>query len=164
MTTAKPALTNSTLGTLLRHLIEMLDSAVAQTYDNSGLDYRPRYTSVFRALLDLGPSSILAISLHARITHSAASQTVSEMAKRGWLRVRKGPDARERIVALTGKADDATQLLRRHWAATNSAATALDRELSAPLSDLLRETIAALERRPFIDRIKSAAAGLERIS
>jgi DNA-binding MarR family transcriptional regulator len=159
MTTPKPALTDPTLGTLLRHLIELLDSAVAETYADSGLDYRPRYTPVFRALLTLGPSSILAISRHARITHSAASQTVAEMVKRGWLRVGKGPDARQRIVALTGKADAATQILRRHWAATNSAAHELDRELSAPLSDLLRETIGALERRPFLERIKSAAAG-----
>jgi DNA-binding MarR family transcriptional regulator len=164
MTNAKHPLTDPTLGTQLRHLIEMLDSAVAQTYGSSGLDYRPRYTPVFRALLNLGPSSIRAISLQARITHSAASQTVSEMVKRGWLRVRKGPDARQRIVALTGKADNATPILRRHWAATNSAANALERELSAPLSDLLRETIDALERRPFIDRIKSAAAELEGIS
>jgi len=65
---------------------------------------------------------------------------------------------------LTGKADHATPILHRHWAATNSAANALECELSAPLSDLLRETIETLERRPFIDRIKSAAAELEGIS
>ncbi|HTH47911.1 MAG TPA: helix-turn-helix domain-containing protein [Candidatus Limnocylindria bacterium] len=161
MTTDKPVLTDPTLGTLLRHLIEMLDSAVAETYADSGLDYRPRFTPVFRALLTLGPASIQAISRHARITHSAVSQTVSEMAKRGWVQVTKGPDARQHIVALTAQADGATALLRRHWTATNAAAQALDRELSAPLSDLLRETIAVLERRPFRDRIKCAAAELE---
>ena len=161
MTADEPVLTDPTLGTLLRHLIEMLDSAVADTYGSSGLDYRPRYTPAFRVLLTLGPSSIQVLSRHARITHSAASQTVSEMAKRGWVQVRKGPDARQHIVALTAKADQATEILRRHWAATNSAAHALDRELSAPLSALLRETIAVLERRPFLDRIKSAAAELE---
>jgi DNA-binding MarR family transcriptional regulator len=153
--------TTPTLGTLLRHLIDSLDSAVEQGYANSGLDYRPRYTPVVRTLLELGPSSIRAIANHSCITHSAASQTVSEMAKYGWVQVARGGDARQHIVALTAKADEALPLIRRHWLATNSAATALDLELSMPLSDLLREAIGALERRPFLDRIQGAVNQLE---
>ena len=38
------------LGTQLRHLIELLDGDVAQTYANAGLDYRPRFTPVMRVL------------------------------------------------------------------------------------------------------------------
>ena len=80
----------ATLGTLLRHLIELLDSAVEQQYANSGLSYRPRYTPVMRALLDLGPASIRAIARHAGITHSAVSQTVAQMAKQGLIRLEPG--------------------------------------------------------------------------
>jgi hypothetical protein len=46
----------------------------------------------------------------------------------------------------------------RQWAATNAAAHQLDTELSAPLSDILREAIAALERCPFAERIDRAIA------
>lgn len=142
-----------TLGTLLRHLSDLLDEAVGQTYERSGLDYRPRYTPVIRALVDLGPASIRTISKHAGLTHSAASQTISQMSRAGLVKLRPGNDARERIVLLAPKAKDMLPTLGRHWEATNAAAKNLEQELSAPLSALLREAIRALETRPFLDRI-----------
>ena len=150
-----------TLGTLLRHLIDVLDGAVEQTYARSGLDYRPRYTPVMRALIDLGPASIRAISLHAGITHSAVSQTVSQMTKQGLVSLQAGADAREQIVSPTPAAKAMVPLLKRQWAATNAAAQALDDELSAPLSTLLHEAIEALERCSFSERIELASARLK---
>ena len=153
-----PARTNATLGTLLRHLIEKLDGAVEQSYAQAGLDYRPRYTPVVRALIESGPASIRTISGSAGITHSAVSQTVSQMMERGLVRFETGGDARERIVALTPMAKAMIPKLQQHWQATNAAAHVLDTELSMPLSDLLRETIDALDRSPFAQRIARATA------
>jgi DNA-binding MarR family transcriptional regulator len=149
---------NPTLGTLLRHLIEKLDGAVEESYVDSGLDYRPRYTPVVRALIESGPASIRSISRSAGITHSAVSQTVAQMMERGLVRFEAGGDARERIVALTPAAKAMIPKLQQHWRATNAAADALDTELSMPLSKLLREAIEALDRRSFAQRIGSAAA------
>lgn len=151
-----PVRRTATLGTLLRHLIEKLDGAVEQSYAASGLDYRPRYTPIVRALLELGPASIRAISRSAGVTHSAASQTVAQMLEKGLVRYEPGSDARERIVALTPTAEAMIPALRRHWDATNTAAARLDSELSMPLSDLLREAIEALDRAPFGERIQAA--------
>jgi DNA-binding MarR family transcriptional regulator len=151
-----------TLGTLLRHLIEQLDGAVEESYALSGLDYRPRYTPIVRALIECGPASIRAISRSAGITHSAVSQTVAQMQERGLVQFESGGDARERIVALTPAAKTMIPRLQQHWRATNAAADVLDSELSAPLSKLLREAIAALERRPFAQRIQTAAAKHQR--
>lgn len=148
-----------TLGTLLRHLIEHLDGAVEATYRRAGLDYRPRYTPVVRALVALGPVSIRAIAQRAGVTHSAASQTVSQMVKEGLAELHPGTDGRERIVALTPRAQAMLPALEGHWRAVNAAADRLDRDLSAPLSGVLVEAIAALERRPFGTRIEDAAAG-----
>lgn len=153
-----PAAPNATLGTLLRHLVEKLDSAVEQSYVQSGLDYRPRYTPVVRALIDSGPASIRAISRNAGITHSAVSQTVAQMMERGLVRFEPGGDARERIVALTPAGKAMIPLLQQHWQTTNAAADMLDTELSMPLSDLLREAIDALDRTPFAKRMDTAAA------
>ncbi|EJL28452.1 transcriptional regulator [Caulobacter sp. AP07] len=149
-----------TLGTLLRHLIELLDGAVEQTYRASGLDYRPRYTPVVKALMALGPVSIRVISRQAGISHSAASQTVSQMAKAELVFLSPGEDGRERIVALTPRAQAMLPAVTRQWRAVNAAAAGLDAELSAPLSALLVETIAALERQAFGDRIAQAAGRL----
>ena len=146
-----------TLGTLLRHLIEILDGAVEQAYRASGLDYRPRYTPAVKALIALGPVSIRLIADHAGITHSAASQTVSQMAREGLVSLSPGRDGRERIVSLTPRAEAILPAVIRQWQAVNAAAAGLDAELSAPLSHLLVETLAALERRPFGDRIAQAA-------
>jgi DNA-binding MarR family transcriptional regulator len=155
-----PASATATLGTLLRHLLEQLDGAVEESYVHAGLDYKPRYTPVVRALIAAGPSSIRAISRSAGITHSAVSQTVAQMVDCGLLAYQAGRDARERIVALTPTARAMLPALQRRWQATNSAAARLDSELSMPLSQLLREAIDALDRRSFADRIEKAAVRL----
>ncbi|HEX6832691.1 MAG TPA: helix-turn-helix domain-containing protein [Rudaea sp.] len=151
-----PVPRTATLGTLLRHLTETLDGAVEQVYEHLPLDYRPRYTPVVRALIESGPASIRTISLQAGITHSAVSQTVSQMAKHGLVTLRAGGDARERIVRLTPDAKAMIPALKKQWAATSAAAQALDEELSMPLTQLLREAIDALEKRSFADRLAAA--------
>lgn len=165
MTTHESIVTgHPTLGTLLRNLIESLDGAVERAYASHGLDYRPRYTPVVRVLLDLGPSSIRTISLQARMTHSAVSQTVAEMAKHGWVQMEKGDDARERIVTLTSKADQAIPILLRQWTATELAAQGLESELTMPLSNLVQQALEALKQRPFDERIHLAQSECEVIA
>jgi DNA-binding MarR family transcriptional regulator len=91
-------------------------------------------------------------------THSASSQTVSEMAQRGLVRLRPGADARERVVHLTAKAERLRPVIDAEWRATAAAVRELDAELSAPLATVAAELADALARRPFHDRI---AAHLE---
>jgi DNA-binding MarR family transcriptional regulator len=145
--------TPPTLGTLLRHLIELLDGAVEQSYRDAGLNYRARYTPVVRALLAGEPISIRTISERARITHSAASQTVALMASNGLVQVLAGKDARERVVALSPAARALLPTLERHWRATESAARQLEREIDAPVAAILMSAIEALDRRSFGERI-----------
>lgn len=146
-----------TLGTRLRHLLELLDGAVEQAYTDAGLAYRPRYTPVMRVLIELGGASIRTIAERARVTHSAASQTVAQMVERGLVTLAPGSDGRERIASLTSAARAIVPALERQWAATNAAARALDDELTHPLIEIVNEAIAALERVPFSARIAAAA-------
>lgn len=145
------------LGMLLRHLLELLDGDLERVYAASGLDYRPRYTPIVRALIDLGPSPIRDIARHASTTHSAASQTVAQMARKGLLRLEPGADARERVVRLTPKARRMLPKLQAQWAATNAAAEVLSTELPCPLHDMLIAAIRALEKQPFRERIALSA-------
>jgi predicted transcriptional regulator len=48
-------------------------------------------------MIDLGPVSIRTISRSAGITHSAVSQTASQMAKQGLVSLKASSDARERV-------------------------------------------------------------------
>lgn len=146
-----------TLGTLLRSLIDHLDGEVEAAYAVAGLAWRPRYTPVLRALRRSGPSAIKTIALEIGVSHSAASQTVSQMAREGLLVMTPGADARERIVVLTPETEAMIPALERQQAATNAAAAELDAELSTSLTEVLGEAIAALHRRRFGVRIADAA-------
>lgn len=150
-----------TLGTLLRHLIEHLDGAVEEAYTRTGLDYRPRFTPIVRALQQLDEAPIKAIAEFSGMTHSAVSQTVAQMKRQKLVKLHPGADARERLVSLTPAARALLPSLERQWAATNAAARQLDEELSGPLSNLLLETIRALELRSFTTRLQQAEAALE---
>lgn len=143
-----------TLGTLLRHLIELLDGDVQATYAALGLDYRPRFTPIVRALMDGPPRTIREIAIEAGITHSAASQTVAEMVRLGLVTSEKSPrDGRERLVTLTAKTEAMLPKLRRCWSATNAAARALGKELGLDLEAEVARAIEALDGRSFRRRL-----------
>ena len=87
------------LGTRMRHVLEILDGDVARFLADIGLDsYRPRYSPVVRALLARGPLAIRDLAEEMRVTHSAASQTVAQMNRAGFVSLEPGADARQRIV------------------------------------------------------------------
>ena len=150
-----------TFGTLLRHLLDLVDGGIEASYRELGLDYRPRYTPIVRVLRQRGPTAIRTLAQEAGITHSAASQTVAHMARAGLVRLGPGQDARERIVSAAEKLVAMAPTLDRQWRANNAAAAEIDAELSAPLSALLAEAIAALERRPLQGRVARLAQALE---
>jgi DNA-binding MarR family transcriptional regulator len=82
------------------------------------------------------------------------------MDRRGWVELRAGDDARQRLVRLTGKARRMLPAIDAEWNATEVAAAALDAELPYSLSTLIDELAGALERRRFRERIADAAAEL----
>ena len=147
---------NATLGTLLRSLLEALDPAVEAQYEALGLDYRPRFTPVIRALDREGPMRIKDIAERSGLSHSAVSQTVSALVAREWVVLEPGEDSRERIVHLTGYAKTQLPRLKRQWRVTAKAAASLDEDLGLSLELLLRDALAALERESFTSRLVRA--------
>jgi DNA-binding MarR family transcriptional regulator len=148
------------IGTKLRHVLELLDGDVAKVWVDLGFpDYRPRFSPVVRALLASGPVPIRDLARNVGVTHSAASQTVNQMARAGLVVLEPGTDARQRIVHLTARTRELLPVIDAEWNATEAAMAELDRELSMPLGDLLTEVVHALRRRPFRQRI--AESGLD---
>ena len=154
-------LRHRTLGTSLRHLIELLDGAVEQVYVDAQFDYRPRYTPVMRSLMAIGPASIKVLAGHGGLTHSATSQTIAQMARAGLVNVRRGEDQRQQLVSLTPKATAIIPDLKRIWQIVNDAADALEAEMAFPLSQVIESAVEALERQPFNDRIRTAAQHID---
>jgi DNA-binding MarR family transcriptional regulator len=145
------------LGTRLRHLLDRLDAGVAAVHADLGpAGFRPRYTPVIREIAAAPGrcASISDLALATGVTHSAASQTVALMTRDGLLVLAPDEgDARRRVVRLTPKAREMLPALDTGWKATLAAARELEAELPYPLSRLVDETLAALDRRPMRRRI-----------
>ena len=138
-----------TLGTLLRLLLEELDGEVEQAYRRRGLTFRPRFTAVTRLLADFGPLRIKEIADRTGLSHSAISQTISEMRRLKLIEVAKGPDGRERIIRLSVVAEGALPQLREQWRQTAAAAESLKDEIGVDLEKVVEAALAALARKPF---------------
>lgn len=148
------------LGTQLRHLIDLLDGAVTAAYEAQGLVYRPRYTPMMRALLKEDGASIGQLAGLAGISQPAATQTIALMIKDGLVSSVPGPvDARQRVIRLTAHGIALMPQLQECWNATAQAAASLDAELPVPLSGLLDDALVALERKSFDVRIREARSG-----
>ena len=151
------ASTPSGLGTQLRHLIELLDDGVSQANDYAGLDYRPRYTPVMKALADGAALTIGQVAEAAGISQPAATQTVAVMVQDGLVEVTAGPvDARQRVVALSKRGRALLPQLQRAWLATARAAAGLDAE--SGLLEAVAAALAALDQQSFAARIAAALA------
>ena len=128
---------------------------MASIYPALGLTgYRPRYSPPIRALAAGGAMPIRDLARAIGVTHSAASQTVAQMARDGLVRLETGPDARHRLVHLTDHARRHIPAITAEWTATAAAVADLDAELPMPLADLLTQALQALDRRPLRDRIR----------
>ena len=143
------------LGTLLRHLVEILDGDVEAVYRDHGLNCRSRFTPVIRHLDGAGPSSIRQIADSTGLTHSAVSQTVAEMLKKDLVRSTPGKDARERIISFSPAGEAMLPELHAIWRGIWAAADELGAEIGTPLNAVLGKAIAAVEARPFRGRIRS---------
>ena len=92
------------LGTLLRHVLDEMDAGIAGVLADLGMPgYRPRFSPVVRVLVALGPVPIRDLARAMAVTHSAASQTVAQMAELGFVVLTPGADARQRVVHLTAR-------------------------------------------------------------
>lgn len=141
-------------GAALRRLIDQLDSALETAYAADGLDFRPRYTPVVRALMERGPLTIRALSKELGVSHSATSQTVAQMVARGLVSARPGKDARERVIAATPALNALLPRLQRHWDGVTAATEALDREAGGLVAAVARAN-EALARLPYRERLQA---------
>ncbi|WP_051174132.1 MarR family winged helix-turn-helix transcriptional regulator [Amycolatopsis orientalis] len=149
------------MGTLLRHVLEVTEADVSAFFEDIGLgDYRPRFTPFVRAIVARGPLAIRDLAAEVGVTHSAASQTIAQMARQDLVSLERGTDARQRIVSLTDKARKLMPTLEAEWAATSAAADQLEAELPYPLREVLAAAIEALERKPLRQRIAETDAAV----
>jgi MarR family transcriptional regulator, organic hydroperoxide resistance regulator len=143
---------NAGLGTLLRHLSDLLDRGSEEHYRTADIPTRARYTPMLRALGD-SPLTVSELQSRAGVTQGAVSQTIALMEADGLVSRIKGQDARSRIVNLTKKGKILHARLAAHWAARFAAIDELEIEIGAPLRAILTDAIDALHDEDFAIRI-----------
>jgi DNA-binding MarR family transcriptional regulator len=139
----------------LKQLLNAMDAQIARLYAERGVTgVRTRFTMSLIRLHHRGPLTVKELAEQTEVTHSAMSQTLTAMRAEGLVESTPGPDARTRRIALTAKGRALVPFLEAEWRATEAAFAALQAELPYPLTRVVDDMAAALERRPFLDRIR----------
>ncbi len=145
------------LGELLRHVTGLVDRGAEQIYRRHGLDYRPRYTPLMRALSQR-KATIGELSARAHLSQGAISQTVNLMERDGLLTRSTGQDARQTSVSLTAHGFDLLAQLEPRWHITLRTIATLEAEIGVPLRAVLADVAAALEKKSFAQRLSETEA------
>ncbi|MEU8656431.1 MarR family winged helix-turn-helix transcriptional regulator [Actinoplanes philippinensis] len=143
-----------------RLLQTAMDAEIARVYADARIDgLKPTWVMELLRLRHRGPMTITELAESVQITHSGMSQKVSAMRAAGWVRTVAGADARSKKVELTAKAEAVVRRLAAEWRATEAAIAEIEAEIPYPLSRVVRDIEAALERRSLHARITERLAG-----
>ncbi len=147
--------TEQSLWRPLRLLLDAMDTEIAALYDEAGVEgMKPSYVmELLRLHHHRGPMTITELASSVQRTHSAMSQKVAGMRAAGLVRTMPGPDARTRTVVLTAKAKRLVEALAAEWRATEAAVRDIESEIPYPLSRVVTDIQAALDRKSLHDRI-----------
>jgi DNA-binding MarR family transcriptional regulator len=136
-------------------LLRRLDADIEELYVQAGFTgVSSRHVLPLVRLAHRGPLTIRGLAEECQVSHSAMSQTVAAMSRSGFVETQPDPsDGRARLVALTALGREVAALGEVEWRATEAVVAELEAETSSPLSEVVREIEAALERRDFGSRL-----------
>ena len=138
----------------LRLLLAAMDGEIARVYADAQIEgLRPAWVMELIRLHVYGPMTINELAASVQRTHSAMSQKVAAMRASGWVRTGPGGDARSKTVTLTPKARRVVGRLAAEWRATEASLAELEAEIPYPLSRVVTDIEAALQRTSWHDRI-----------
>src|ERR1700757_3917011 len=132
----------------LRLLQAAMDADIARVDAAAGVGgLKPSYVMELLRLYARGPMTITELAESVQRTHSAISQKVAAMRAAGLVRTVPGSDARTRRVTLTAKARRIAGRLAAEWRATEAAVAEIEAEIPYPLSRVVTDIEAALQRK-----------------
>ncbi|WP_298734085.1 MarR family transcriptional regulator [uncultured Chitinophaga sp.] len=132
-------------GSRLRRLSEYFLMEVNKVYEQEGIPFDASWFPVFYVLSRQQPMPLIDIADTLEVSHSAVSQLVTSLRKKGLVKTAPCPDdGRRQLVALTRKGEELLQQVQPIWEAITAAMT----ELTAThkQSKLLLEGIAQVEQ------------------
>ena len=104
------------LGSRLKRLSDSIMKEGLEIYNNSGIDFQPKWFPLYYLLSQTQSKGIMEIAEKLNITHPAVIQIAKEMEKKGWIESEKSEnDARKRILKLSQKGLEQLPILQDLW-------------------------------------------------
>ncbi|HVI45950.1 MAG TPA: MarR family transcriptional regulator [Chitinophaga sp.] len=143
-------------GSRLRRLSEYFLMEVNRVYEQAGISFDASWFPVFYLLSEQQPMPIIDIAEKLEISHSAVSQMVTNLKKKGLLKTTPCPeDGRRQLVAFSKKGEEMLQRIQPIWDAITVAMNDLVAE--SPQSKQVLAAIAqieqAVQQQPLSERI-----------
>lgn len=143
-------------GTRLKRLSETFLNDLNKLYKKQKINFDASWFPVFYLLAENEEVSIRHISNELRISHSAASQMVSSLQQKGFIKSTVSKkDARHKVVAFTAKGQKLLQKVQPVWSALQKAMEELANETSAgkKILDALTAMENSLQKKSVYDRV-----------
>ncbi len=124
-----PSLGYLVFGSRLRGLSEYFLMEVNKVYEQAGIPFDASWFPVFYLLSRQQPVPMIDIAEQLEISHSAVSQMVTNLKKKGLLKTTPcKEDGRRQLVAFSKKGEDLLQQIQPVWEAITGAMEALATE------------------------------------
>jgi DNA-binding MarR family transcriptional regulator len=144
-------------GTRLKRLSEVFLNDINKIYKTHKIDFDASWFPVFYLLSEHGEVSIRHISNELRISHSAASQMVSSLQQKGFIKSTVSKtDARHKVVTFTAKGQKLLLKVQPVWTALQKAMQEIGNEdvKSKKLLDALTAMENNLQKEGVYERVQ----------
>jgi DNA-binding MarR family transcriptional regulator len=152
-----PTLGYLVFGSRLRRLSEYFLMEVNKVYEEAGISFDASWFPVFYLLSEQQPMPMIEIADQLEISHSAVSQMVTNLKKKGLLKTTPcKEDGRRQLVAFSKKGEDLLHQIQPVWNAISAAMNELvtENKQSQQILAAIAQIEQSVQQKPLSERIK----------
>ena len=156
-----PSLGYLVFGSRLRRLSEYFLMEVNKVYEQAGIPFEASWFPVFYVLSKQQPIPLIDIADTLEVSHSAISQLVTGLRKKGLVKTAPCPDdGRRQLVMLSKKGEELLQQVQPIWVAITAAMTQVveGHKQSRQLLEGIAQVEQAVQSIPLAERITAELA------
>ncbi|GAB3907424.1 GNAT family N-acetyltransferase [Larkinella knui] len=143
-------------GSRLRRLSDLITKQASAVYESFGLDFDPKWFTLFYLLSRKSPLSVTEIADELGFSHPAIIQLARELEQAGLIVSEKsGKDSRKRLLSLSDKGQELLPELEKIWQAINELNTQLITKQRHNLLFAMEEMEETLAQEHYLSRFKT---------
>lgn len=143
-------------GSRLRRLSDLISKQASAVYESFGLDFDPKWFTLFYLLSRKSPLSVTEIADELGFSHPAIIQLAKELEQAGLIEsVKSERDSRKRLLSLSGKGKEMLPELEKIWQAIDELNTQLITKQRHHLIFAIEEMEETLAKEHYLSRFKT---------